>query len=174
MSEVVVLVFGIEFEGDFQFGSLGWLDGFLQAEGGGVVPVDGFARPDRPAGARVVVQGARNLEGSLLVGGLSTLYLEGNELVHRRVSQLEPDVGEHEVSAVGTGQSALGHLRMADGFQLESGDLVLAERVDDPVLVGVRVGALGVDQAAIQNFEGLGLGLGRAGSEASSWLWVAL
>ena len=116
--------------------------------------------------ARVVVQGARDLEGSLLVGGLGALYLEGNELVYRGVSQLELDVGEHEVSAVGTGQSALGHLRMADGFQLESRDLVLAERVEDPVLVGVRVGALGVDQAAFQNFEGLFLGLGRAGSEA--------
>ena len=30
MSEVVVLVFGIELEGDFQFGSLGWLDGFFK------------------------------------------------------------------------------------------------------------------------------------------------
>ena len=166
MSEVVVVVFGIEFEGDFQFGSLGWLDGFLQAEGGGVVPVDRLARPDRPPGSRVVVQGARDLEGSLLVGGLGALYLEGNELVHRRVAQVELDVGEHEVSAVGTGQSALGHLGVADGFQLEPGDLFLPERVDDPVLVGVRVGPLGVDQAAIQNFEGLGLGLGRAGSEA--------
>ena len=116
MSEVVVLVPGIELERNFKLGSLGWLDGFLQAEGGGVVAVEGLARPDRPAGARVVVQCTRDLEGALLVGGLSALHLEGDELVHRGGAQVEPDVGQDEVSAVGTGQAALGHLGMADGF----------------------------------------------------------
>ena len=69
MAHVVMLVLRIEFQGDFQLGSLGHLDAFSQPKSSRMVAIDWLASPDRPTGGRVVVEGVPYLEWPLFKGG---------------------------------------------------------------------------------------------------------
>jgi len=114
-------------EDDFNFRILSDFEGFFEVENGTVVTVNRVTVVNGPARTWVVIEGGRDGETRLFECGFGATEIESVHLF-LAIDRACFEAGQDEVSAIGRGQSSIGHPWVAQGIDFDGGVAACRDR----------------------------------------------